>query len=333
MEVEKGLIWAVVLQEGDKLRPSSIEAMNEALLLSKKLGIHIAAAFFGEKDFKAPFPADSLVIVRFAGSDVTDWQPEQISRALSQLFSHAQPTAVFFGHGEQEREALARLAASSDNFAPALDYSNILSNKADPDSSAGFTFTRPAFQRKVSATITVCEDKSPLFLLPKRSGKPDIQPGSGAADSPNEVVVELSSDETHLPKLIERIKDDIATLDLVDAQIIVAGGAGVVDKEGFRLVEELAEKLGGKAATSRKAADMGLADPEKLVGMSGKTVSPDLYIACGISGASQHICGMEDSGTIITINTDKYAPISKLADVQVVGDVKQVIPMLLKELG
>ena len=118
--------------------------------------------------------------------------------------------------------------------------------------------------------------------------------------------------------------------DIKGANIIVAGGYGMGSKENFRLVHELAEVLGAEVGASRAAVDAGFTEPERQVGQTGVTVRPKLYIACGISGQIQHTAGMEESAMIISINTDPDAPINKIADYAITGDVNEVIPKMIK---
>jgi electron transfer flavoprotein alpha subunit len=119
---------------------------------------------------------------------------------------------------------------------------------------------------------------------------------------------------------------------LISADVIVAGGRGVGGPDGFAMLERLAQKLGGALAASRAAVDAGWVPAHRQIGLSGKTVAPRLYIACGISGATHHVVGMKDAKSVIAINSDRSAPIFKIADVAILGDIHQVIPRLLENL-
>ena len=137
------------------------------------------------------------------------------------------------------------------------------------------------------------------------------------------------SDETEAVKIIERHIEE-QKINIKNSQILVSGGYGVGSKENFALLHELAEVLGGDVGASRAAVDAGFAEHELQVGQTGVTVRPKLYIACGISGAVQHRAGMEQSAKIISINTDPHAPINKIADFTINGDVENVIPKMIK---
>ena len=133
-------------------------------------------------------------------------------------------------------------------------------------------------------------------------------------------------------KVLEIVKSLKETVSLTDAKIIVSGGMGLGKPEGFDLLKQLADKLGGVVAASRAAVDAGWIDHSYQVGQTGTTVKPKVYFACGISGAIQHVAGMQDSELIVAINTNESAPIFEIADVGIVGDLYKVIPAIIEEL-
>jgi len=133
-------------------------------------------------------------------------------------------------------------------------------------------------------------------------------------------------------RIVDFIKADPRTVDIADAERIVAGGNGACEGESFRWISNLAEAIGASVGGSRAAVDRGFLHRDRQIGQSGKTVSPKLLISCGISGANAHVAGMRESGTVIAINTDRHAPILKLADLAVVGDLREILPALIDRL-
>ncbi len=133
-------------------------------------------------------------------------------------------------------------------------------------------------------------------------------------------------------RLIETKMNDNKVADISNAKILISGGRGVHDKEGFQKLQALADVMGGMVSSSRAMVDAGVMDHAYQVGQTGKTVRPNLYMACGISGAIQHLAGMEESHYIVAINKDKYAPIFSVADLGIVGDLHKIVPMLTERI-
>lgn len=189
-------------------------------------------------------------------------------------------------------------------------------------------FTRPIFSGTIYEHIKI--GRNPVVFSTKQGSFSVPEPAKTAG-----IVecFELSREEekreiTRLKNVTEITQDE----NLEDAYIVVAGGRGVGDENGFQLVKELASALGGMTGATRMAIDNGWIDRTHQVGQSGKNVSPKLYIACGISGAVQHTCGISDQSFLVTINKDEEAPIFKIADVGIVGDVKKILPEMIREV-
>ncbi|KGM97775.1 electron transfer flavoprotein subunit alpha, partial [Clostridium botulinum C/D str. DC5] len=192
--------------------------------------------------------------------------------------------------------------------------------------------TRPAFGGNLMATIMCTENRPQMSTVrPGVFDKLEADESRVDASKVEKVQVELSAEDLKVSvKEVVKIAKEVA--DIGEAEVIVAGGRGVGSKENFAKLEELAELLGGTIAGSRAAIDNGWIDHALQVGQTGKTVRPKLYIACGISGAIQHLAGMQDSDYIIAINKDEDASIMKVADLGLVGDLNKIIPELIAQI-
>lgn len=191
--------------------------------------------------------------------------------------------------------------------------------------------TRPTFGGNLMATITCAKTRPEMCSL-----RPMSYPKAVAQKDRTGEIVEFKFDGgkfTSLAKFIEFIKSEGEGLDLSEAEVIVAGGRGLGNAEGFKLLEKLAARLGGAVAASRAPVDSGWIEYRRQIGLTGRTVKPKLYIACGISGQIQHMAGCSGADIIVAINKDPNAPIMKLAHYAVEGDLYEVIPAMLEALG
>jgi len=190
--------------------------------------------------------------------------------------------------------------------------------------------TRPAFGGNLMATI-ICPDHRPQMS----TVRPGVMEKAKYNENAKGEIIKITpklEDKDILAKVVEVVKGGKAEVQLEESNIIVSGGRGIGNQEGVKLIEELAQKIGGVVGASRGSVDAGWIEQGHQVGQTGKTVRPTLYIACGISGAIQHLAGMQDSKTIVAINKDPDAPIFKIADYGIVGDVYEILPELIKAL-
>ena len=252
--------------------------------------------------------------------DIDEYLVAPKAAVLAELVGQVQPAAVLLGATQEGKEIAARLAVRLDN--------GLLSDVTDL--TADGTATQEVFAGGTIVTSKVTRGV-PLATLRPNSLTPEPVSDGG---TPTVTPVEVTLDESaKLAKVTERVAEAKgARPELTEASVVVSGGRGVGSAENFALVEELADLLGGAVGASRAATDSGFYPHQYQVGQTGKTVSPQLYIALGISGAIQHRAGMQTSKTIVAVNKDEEAPIFDLADFGVVGDLFKVVPQAVEEL-
>ena len=194
------------------------------------------------------------------------------------------------------------------------------------DGTNNLMMTRPAFGGNIMATI-LCPEHRPQMATVRPGVMKRREPVKDACCAVERFHVENLSEHRNV-EIVDIIKRVSERMDILDARVLVSGGRGMGSPENFRLLEDLARELGGTVSASRAAVDAGWRDKECQVGQTGKTVRPNLYIACGISGAIQHLAGMEESDIIIAVNKDESAPIFDVADYGVIGDACKIVPLL-----
>lgn len=262
----------------------------------------------------APFMADSWV------------------EALAGVISGGAPRAVLFGESGRTRELLPRLAArlGAWGLTNCVDLRAAADEEGGPGGAGGgaLLVRRPAFGGKAYVTNVVPAEGLLLAAFRPHSFDQNAAP-AGLATAVEEVTVEVAASRV---ELVERTEGGPRKVDLTEAAVVVTGGRGMKGAENFGLLEDLAAALEGAVGYSRALVDAGLADHAYQVGKSGKTVSPTLYIACGVSGAIHHIMGMDTAKVVVAINTDPTAPIFDYADYGVLGDCLQVLPALTEEV-
>lgn len=330
MEENKGiLIYGEITREGD-LAPVVLELANAAQELSQKLGGQEVSALVITKtgslsNIKSEFRNNGFDKVYLIQDDkLTDYSTEYYSKIANDLIKEVKPAIVLIGATTQGRDLAPRISSSL-NTGLTADCTSL-----DINEKGMLAATRPTFGGNLMATI-LCKNFPQMATV-----RPKVLKKASEIIFKNTEFIEIKPDISNIDKkveLVEFIKNIQSTGKRIDeAEIIVAGGKGLKSAEGFKLLEELANVLGGAVGASRPTVDAGWADHSIQVGQTGKTVMPKLYIACAISGAVQHVVGMSGSDKIIAINKDPKAPIFQVADIGIVGDVYEIIPELIKDL-
>ncbi|GAB4169454.1 MAG: electron transfer flavoprotein subunit alpha/FixB family protein [Calditrichia bacterium] len=291
----------------------------ELATLARSGGSDVVAVVFtdnGEalKDDLGKYGVNKIVQVTGAG----DFNYDVYADCLVRVVKDHGITTLIGAHSAKGKELLPRVAQELDcayvSDITAYDFTENVAKK-------------PFYAGKVIAKVKVHSEPNVLSLRPNVVSAEE----AASATSP-EVVSFEAAVESPLVQVKEVIKALSKKIELTEAEMIVSGGRGVKSREDFKIIYELAEELGAAVGASRGAVDAGYADPDMQVGQTGKTVNPKLYIACGISGAIQHLAGMKTSRIIVAINKDPEAPIFKVADYGIVGDLFEVIPILKDEL-
>lgn len=329
MEVKSKDLWVFIeTKEDGSAKKVGLELLNPGKDMAKKQGGELAAIVIGNNidaaiDAASRYGADKVIAVE--GEEYKDYSTDAYMTAISKLVEKYGPTSMLIGATNNGRDLGPRIACHLQTGLTA-DCTSL-----DIDEETGnVAWTRPAFGGNLMATI-MCPEQRPQLGT--------VRPGVFKMTEVSEGNAEVIREDIHVApenirtQILELIREmDAETIDLEGAQIIVSGGRGVKSSEGFAPIKELAKVLGATVGASRAAVDSGWISHAHQVGQTGKTVGPKLYIACGISGAIQHIAGMSSSDRIIAINKDPDAPIFGMADYGIVGDLFEVLPVLTAEI-
>ena len=317
-------VLVVLEQRGGKWNRMSFEALVAAKKIAEASGKPVQAVVVGSgiealAADAAQYAVDKVYAIDNAA--LADYTPEGYTAALEQIIKAKQPGYVLFPHTYQVRDYAPKLAT---RFGRPL-ISDVVDIKLE---GSNIEFVRQLFQGKLNADVNVAGN--PQFAT--------IQAGAFRAAEPsgaNAPVEQFKADidaSTIRSKPEQPFREAQRSVDLGAADIIVSVGRGIKEKDNLPVVEALAEALGAEMAASRPICDNGWLPMERQVGSSGQTVAPKVYFAVGISGAIQHLVGMKGSKTVVAINKDEHAPIFETADYCVVGDLFEVVPVLVEEI-
>lgn len=320
-------IWALAEVHDGLLSEVSKELVTEGKKLASKLGRTLCGVLVGHGTAQLVAQLAGFGVQKaYVADDPALASPavDPFASVLTSAVSAYSPAMLLASNTGFGRDLAAKLACRW-QVGLVTDCTHI-----NVDNSGTVQVMRPVFGGKASASLVFTSAKPWLVTL--RTGVVTI-PRPGPARPIETVQIDIPADCMEFrTRSLEIIRADPTQIDLTEADVIVAGGKGVGGAENFRLIAELAEILGGKVGASRHAVDAGWISRYHQIGQSGKIVTPRLYIACGISGAVYHATGMRESKTIIAINKDPGAPIFKLADLGIVGDVLEVVPAMIEQL-
>ncbi|OIK16528.1 electron transfer flavoprotein subunit alpha [Bacillus sp. MUM 116] len=311
-------VLVVAETKNGKLRNVSFEALTVAQSVAE--GGEVAAVLFGSGAATYLEEISQYGATRLYVSDheaLSTYTTEAYAQALASLIQEVQADIILMGHTAIGKDVAPRVSARMGM--------GLISDCTNVETSGGnLVFTRPIYAGKAFERKTFREGKEFATLRPNNF-ETVIKPAQTE-------LVSYQPEIKDLRKIVKEIvKKTAGGVDLSEAKIIVSGGRGVKSTEGFHPLRELAKVLGGAVGASRGACDAEYCDYSLQIGQTGKVVTPDLYIACGISGAIQHLAGMSSSKIIVAINKDPEAPIFQVADYGIVGDLFEVVPMLTEE--
>ena len=344
-------IWVFAEQRQGKIQNVALELIGEGKRLAKDISddTQLCAVLIGNKiDHLAQecfeYGADKVYMVQ--DPLLENYTTDGYTKVMKQLIDEYKPEIVLYGATHIGRDFAPRIAARCNTgltadcthldvkvskyieFAKAnttLDTSTLDPN----DPSTGIKQTRPAFGGNLMATI-VCPKTRPQMstVRPGVMQKQERVPGATGEIVNVKPDIKASDIRIEIKDIVKSMKEMVS---LTDAKIICSGGRGLGDASGFELIQKFADKVGGVVGASRAAVDAGWIDHSHQVGQTGTTVKPEIYFACGISGAIQHLAGMQTSNCIVAINKDPDAPIMEVADYAIVGDLYKVIPEIIAE--
>jgi len=318
-----------IQQSGGKVAGVSHELLGKAKELAEQLKTNVTAILLG--DNVAPlcgelsgYGADRIILTD--NSDLKLYSTGPYTYCMCRIVETYKPAIVLFGATAVGRDLAPRVAARLQTGL-ASDCTGLEIAK---DGTQNLQMTRPAFGGNLMETI-VCPECRPQLATVRPGVMRKRKPLENTSVPVERLDLTIPASEKNV-KIVRVLPKKTGKMDIRDAKILVSGGRGMGCGENFKMLEKLAAMLGGTVSSTRACVDAGWVEKELQVGQTGKTVHPNLYLACGISGAMQHLAGMGDSDFIMAINSDEGAPIFKVADLGIVGDALKIIPLLTEEV-
>ena len=323
-------VYVFAEQRDGKVQSVALELLGKARELAdanneKVVAILLGKDIKGEAQTLVAHGADKVLVV---DNDVlATYLTEPYTEAITQIIKEQKPSILLIGATTIGRDLGPRVSARNVTGLTA-DATKL---EISDDEAHEFRMTRPAFGGNLMATI-LCKNNRPQMSTVRPGVMQKLAADTNRKGEIVDYAIQFDMEKINRVKIVKVVKEEKVITDISQAKVLVSGGRGVGNKEGFAKLEALAKELGGEVSSSRAMVDAGVMEQSRQVGQTGKTVRPNLYMACGISGAIQHLAGMEESDLIIAINKDKYAPIFSVADLGIVGDLHKIVPMLTERL-
>ena len=337
IEVNKtGEVWVFAEQHNGKLADTPIELLSKGRELADTLGVKLGAVLLGDSvngvvDRLGTYGADKVYLAKHPLLEC--YQANSYAKVVYDLIHKHKPQIMLYGATPCGRDLAPRIASAAKAGLTAdctdLQIGDHEIKKTGKVYKNLLFQIRPAFGGNIIATI-INYDRWPQMATVREGVMPMAEPDTRRKAQIVAESVHLSRNDLPLEILREHLQE--RKVNLKESRIIVAGGAGVGSKENFKLIWDLAHCLGGAPGGTRAAVDLGFIGHDHQVGQTGTTVRPSLYIAVGISGAIQHISGMQESKKIVAINNDSQAPIFNIAHYRIIGDLNEVLPMMIKAI-
>ena len=323
----KGILVFAEQRDG-VLQNVGLELVGKAKELAQTLEVPVTAVVIGHNieklaDTLGEYGADKVILVDQPKLELYD--TEAYAQVFKAIIDEKKPEIVLFGATTLGRD-LAPRVSSRMNTGLTADCTRL---EVNPE-TRGLEMTRPAFGGNLMATI-ICPDHRPQMSTVRPGVMQKLAKEEGRKAEVEHFKVTLDTSKMKV-KVLQVVKETKNKVDIGEAKILVSGGRGIGSAENFAALEAVAKELGATVSASRAAVDAGFIGHDRQVGQTGKTVRPDIYFACGISGAIQHVAGMEESDYIVAINKDKEAPIFNIADLGIVGDANKIAVQLLEAL-
>ena len=334
-------VYVFAQQVDNEISGIAYELLGKGKELAAKLNEEVTAVLIGHDvkglaDKLAEYGADKVIVVD--DPELKEYRTGPYAHALSSVINEFKPDIVLVGATAIGRDlgptVSARVATGLTADCTVLEIGDFplvaIPGKEDEQKHNQLLMTRPAFGGNTIATIA-CPDNRPQMATVRPGVMQKIEPIVGAKANVIEFNPGFTPNDRYV-EIKEIVKAVTDTVDIMDAKILVSGGRGVGSPENFKILEDLAEALGGTVSCSRAVVDSGWKPRDLQVGQTGKTVRPQVYFAIGISGAIQHVAGMEESDIIVAINKDENAPIFDVADYGIVGDLNKIVPALTEQI-